>query len=770
MGASVKFGQSSLVNVRIAAVYFVIAGFAVSAQAQDTTTQYEYDAVGSRTKVTDPRGVVSTQSYDAHGRALSAVLPAAAPGGATATITNGWDGQDRLKSVVDPRMLTTTYTTTGIGNAVQLVSPDTGTSSATFDAAGNVATRTDARGKTVSYSYDALGRVKLINYPTGTDTTLEYDGGSAGAANAVGRLTKVVDESGNTTFSYDARGRVTNKTQTVGAGSSAKVRTVTYAYGTTGAATGKLVSITYPSGNRVNYGYDAAGRVSWMTLNPTNSNGSGTNTGTTVALVADIEYEPTGAVKSWSWGASASGNGVTRVYDLDGRLTSYPLGHPSESGLVRTVHYDAASRITGYTHVNGSGVAQPAYDQTFSYDDLNRLTGWTQGSTSTAYAYDLTGNRTQVTIGASSYGYTVAANSNRLSATAGPAPAQTNTYDASGNLTGNGTYTLAYSDRGRLKSATLAAGTVSYVYNALEQRVRKSGPTSLVATGAVLYVYDEAGRLLGDYNNSLRVLRETVYLGEMPIVVLGQTVAGSPANYTTQVYHVYCDQIGTPRVITQATTNKMRWRWDSAEPFGTTAAQENPAAVGVFGYDPRFAGQMRDKETGLHYNWHRDYDALVGRYVQSDPIGLAGGINTYAYAGENPVSYIDPDGLNPLAIGIGVGGRVIGGRAAAGAISAAARRYGPAGMAAACLLAGVCTFQDKTPNEGEPGSCHVNPGSGQERKYGADGKPDYDIDWDHGHGQGVPHGHNWGRGPNGQPIRGPGVPISPWPRGRGPGG
>jgi len=332
------------------------------------------------------------------------------------------------------------------------------------------------------------------------------------------------------------------------------------------------------------------------------------------------------------------------------------------------------------------------------------------------------------------------------------------------------TYTLAYSDRGRLKSATLAAGTVSYVYNALEQRVRKSGPTSLVATGAVLYVYDEAGRLLGDYNNSLRVLRETVYLGEMPIVVLGQTVAGSPANYTTQVYHVYCDQIGTPRVITQATTNKMRWRWDSAEPFGTTAAQENPAAVGVFGYDPRFAGQMRDKETGLHYNWHRDYDALVGRYVQSDPIGLAGGINTYAYAGENPVSYIDPDGLNPLAIGIGVGGRVIGGRAAAGAISAAARRYGPAGMAAACLLAGVCTFQDKTPNEGEPGSCHVNPGSGQERKYGADGKPDYDIDWDHGHGQGVPHGHNWGRGPNGQPIRGPGVPISPWPRGRGPGG
>ncbi len=69
----------------------------------------------------------------------------------------------------------------------------------------------------------------------------------------------------------------------------------------------------------------------------------------------------------------------------------------------------------------------------------------------------------------------------------------------------------------------------------------------------------------------------------------------------------------------------------------------------------------------------------------------------------------------------------------------------------------------KTPNTGEPGSVHVNPGSGQERKYGPDGKPEYDIDWDHDHGQGVPHGHNWD-----DVTRGPGVPISPWPQGRQP--
>ena len=74
---------------------------------------------------------------------------------------------------------------------------------------------------------------------------------------------------------------------------------------------------------------------------------------------------------------------------------------------------------------------------------------------------------------------------------------------------------------------------------------------------------------------------------------------------------------------------------------------------------------------------------------------------------------------------------------------------------------------DETPIKAEPGSCHVNPGSGQERKFGSDGKPEWDIDWDHDHGQGVPHGRNWERGPRGQPVRGPGVPISPWPQGRG---
>ncbi len=132
------------------------------------------------------------------------------------------------------------------------------------------------------------------------------------------------------------------------------------------------------------------------------------------------------------------------------------------------------------------------------------------------------------------------------------------------------------------------------------------------------------------------------------MAVLTQTVSGSPAVFTTVVNYVYADHIDTPRVITQASDNRMRWRWDQAEPFGTSAPNQNPASIGAFTYNPRFPGQFYDVESNLHYNYFRDYDPRIGRYVQSDPIGLAGGINTYAYVGGNPISRIDPTGLADL--------------------------------------------------------------------------------------------------------------------------
>jgi RHS repeat-associated protein len=107
---------------------------------------------------------------------------------------------------------------------------------------------------------------------------------------------------------------------------------------------------------------------------------------------------------------------------------------------------------------------------------------------------------------------------------------------------------------------------------------------------------------------------------------------------------VHADHLGTPRRITRPSDNKVMWQWES-EPFGYSLPNENPQGLGVFAYNLRFPGQVYDAETGMHYNYFRDYDPGAGRYVQADPIGLEGGINTYTYVNGNPISYVDPEGL-----------------------------------------------------------------------------------------------------------------------------
>ena len=112
----------------------------------------------------------------------------------------------------------------------------------------------------------------------------------------------------------------------------------------------------------------------------------------------------------------------------------------------------------------------------------------------------------------------------------------------------------------------------------------------------------------------------------------------------SQIDYLHPDHLGTVRAITDASQTVI-WRWDSA-PFGDTLPDEDPDGDGqALTFNLRFPGQFFDAETGLHYNYFRDYDPATGRYVQSDPIGLDGGINTYAYVSGNPLLYFDEKGL-----------------------------------------------------------------------------------------------------------------------------
>ena len=104
--------------------------------------------------------------------------------------------------------------------------------------------------------------------------------------------------------------------------------------------------------------------------------------------------------------------------------------------------------------------------------------------------------------------------------------------------------------------------------------------------------------------------------------------------------------MGTPRAITRSSDNAVVWKWENSDPFGANAPNEDPANTGTaFKYNLRFPGQYYDQETQTHYNYFRDYQASTGRYLQSDPMALAGGLNTFAYIKGNPISKIDKFGL-----------------------------------------------------------------------------------------------------------------------------
>jgi len=621
-----------------AQVFDSLSRLAKTIGAQNQTANYGYDANGNATSVTDPLGNKTTLVYDPLNRLIKSIDPT---GKAT---QSSYDSHDNPLSVTDPLAHITDYSYDGFGNRLSTDSPDTGSSQADYDDAGNLLNTTDARGQIVNYSYDALNRVSQIIYADKPPITFSYDQGS----NGTGHLTQMTDESGTTRWSYNLQGKVTGKSFNTGS-----LTLVTqYGYNTNG----QLIALTYPSGKVVRLTY-SNGQISAVDANRS-------------PLLSNIHYQPFGPAQDWMFG-----NGVktSRSFGLDGRLIDYDLGDRT-----RQLTYDAAGRITGYRDSDLN------YDQSFSYDPLGRLINYTDPASQTSYSYDANGNRTEQQSGAQNKNFNIEAISNRLlSVTDNQLQTlKSYSYDAAGHITGDGYHHFAYDGRGRMvQASSIGHGSEQYRINGLGQRVAKiHGRThekskddyhdghdgkrtetdrhhkeqdnhSNDAPAGIYFVYDEAGHLLGEYNQHSKALQETVWLGDMPAAVLANN----------QHYFIYVDHLNSPRAITDR-TGRVVWRWDS-DPFGAAdenedhdrddhhafsskKADEDPDRDGQrFVYNLRFPGQYYDKETGLFYNYFRDYDSETGRYIESDPIGLAGGINTYGYVGGNPVNFIDPLGL-----------------------------------------------------------------------------------------------------------------------------
>jgi RHS repeat-associated protein len=587
-----------------------------------TGISFSYDNNGNLIKSIDQLGRTTSLQYDAYNRLFRQFLPTPSRTSSRHLIDYAYNHSDQLISVTDPRRLITVYKVSPFGELLSVVSPDSGTSVNEVDGSGNLRATKDARGATIEYQYDAAQRLVKAG-----PNSYEYGAPGTGAS---GLLARMKDESGESAYVYDAFGRLVSKIGLVGSGNTARRYNVKYSYGANGASNGHMTSITYPSGNRVELSYAIGGGISGLTL--IKPDGS-----PPVTLLSNITRQPFGEVSGWLWGNGPIPDArYWRTFDLAGRVTSYPLGYLGENGVLRTVIHDAAGRIIGTIHAANDSAS--SLDQKYFYDDLDRLTGFNATGTTQRYIYDLNGNRVSATLGEQTYLTKIDPTSNKLLSTTGPTLVKANMYDEAGNLLSDGVIRYTYDANGRTASSSNGEMTSKYRYNGHGQRVLKSEFASGIPIKNVFYVYDEQGHVLGEYDDRGSVT-ETVYLGEIPVAV----IKSEPQEQTKNgIYFIFADELNTPRVISRSSDKKIVWRWDSADPFGQGEPQQ---PLGKFAYDLRFPGQIFDQETNTHYNYFRDYDPQSGRYSQSDPIGLAGGPNTYTYVGAAPTMYADPYGL-----------------------------------------------------------------------------------------------------------------------------
>jgi len=562
--------------------------------AYNQTTRYEYDANGNLTRRTDPEGHATAYAYDALDRLATQTD---ALGGAT---RYRYDALGRLATVTDPAGLATAYQYDGLGNLTRLDSPDTGATLYGHDDAGNLTRRLDANGVQALYAYDALNRVRKADYPgTADDTAYTYDYWSPANA-GIGRLYKAANGAVVVKFAYDLSGRVTAQSLAL-PGSYAPLAQLAYRYD----AAGLLVGVTYPSGAQIDYPRDAAGQVAAATL---------TQSGQTAMLADNLRHGPFGPPQSLAYG---NGLAWSQAYDLDGRPQRQTL-----AGLQDLAHaYGPAGNLQSL-----ADALDPARSQSFGYDALDRLDTATGPYGALGYAYDADGGRLAETRGGQATNYAYAPGSQRLQSAGG----QTYAYDANGNTVQAGSLTFAYGPGNRLKQILQGGATLGqYAYDGLGRRVSKTA-----GGGTRYFLYGQGGELLAELDAAGSPQAEHLWLDGSPLAVLqgGQTA------------YVHADHLGAPRLITDAAGTPV-WRWGGG-PFGAEPADEDPDGDGVpFAYNLRFPGQYFDAEGGLHYNMARYYDPATGRYRESDPIGLAGGLNSYAYVENNPLNFVDPFGL-----------------------------------------------------------------------------------------------------------------------------
>ena len=657
--------------------------------------RYKYNSQGQRVKTTTPDGVTTQYTYSVLGQLTSMV---SSDGITTQYRYNELNQQVEVSKYQDGQLVYQSKSTTDEKGRLATTEDELGTKQAltytnqdrkktVVDGEGNSTeyryqqneqgetktednpgldenhTTTDAKGQTTkvavsehsfAFEYDSFGNVikkregilpaKLIAYANkpalgGKETTLtiqdktitkqsnkfglvamqgqspqhqtiEYRNAYYQNGQLKGKLKQasVIDGNDNraiqTNYQYDTNlGLVTETTQAIGDSTLNIKRSYT--------PSGKLHTLTYPSGFMVTYHYNAqSGQVNSVT----SSKG---------AIVSDVSYLANSVIEQFTLG-----NGIQTIRDYN---LSLELQSSDSDTLSLSYQHDRNGNIT---QIQDNLIADNTVD--YTYDALNRLSSSEGQGETHDYVFDLDNNRIKHTVNDATTDYAYEQGQVLASISTGDKTLTTER-DTYGNLTQgehNGALvTREFNIFNQLIKSTRNGQVTTYGYNSQRQRIWKQTGDDFIQ-----YIYKgNSEKLLAEYTNGT-LTKEYVY-------AFGKLVAINSLNES--MYYVQTDHLGRPQV---ATNERKQIVWQAQNKAFDRAVVINQIGDLNIG----FPGQYYDAESGLYCNVNRDYDPTTGRYIQTDPVGLDGGLNTYAYVIGNPVMAIDPDGLNAKTLGRGV--------------------------------------------------------------------------------------------------------------------
>jgi RHS repeat-associated protein len=606
---------------------------------------------GSTTLVTDEVGHWRRSKTDGLGRPIEVDEPNSTSASVNVcpgtgepiwVTTYGYDTLDDLVSVTQSGSHGRSFAYDSLKRLTSSTNPETGTTPVTYtyDADGNVLTKADARAITITYSYDNLNRLTDRTYSNNDPpVTYTYDQATCVGQSPcynIGRRTSMTDAAGSEVLSYDTMGREWGEQRTTNGVS----KTTTYTYN----FEGDLATLTYPSGRTMTYttantgwpakAVDVSDNVNYVLAHGCNW-GLGTD---------GVCHTPWGAVSGEFFGDASSTAFIGSTHQFNNRLQPSTIGYyvPGANGIGKYIK----SLSYSYTAANGgnngnvmiiTNTLDATRSQTFTYDQVNRITNATTPATCTpncwslAFTYDQWANLQSATAtGSATPLPPLAINANNRITAAGF------TYDASGNLTADVTSTYAWNAESEIKTA---AG-VNYTYDGDGNRVMKSN-------GKIYW-----------YGAGTEILEETDATGSMTnasfseyIYFAGKRVARHDAS--GNVFYYMQDALGTTDGMVEITANNATetFCYDADfYPYGGEKVYTNTCPQNY-----KFEGKERDTETGNDDFGARYYSSVYGRWLSPDwssipvPVPYANlnnpqTLNLYAMVSDNPETFADLDG------------------------------------------------------------------------------------------------------------------------------